>query len=369
MNRLSVEMLPAQQGDAILIEYGDSTDLHHVLIDAGTSPSFSAVEQRLQSSAGEPSRLELLIVSHIDTDHIGGVLRLLSDPTFTVQIDEVWFNGWEHLPAVRSDRLGPVDGEILSGLLRMRKIPLNHAFEGGAVGVPEEGPVRSLTLRGGLTLTVLSPGRAQLTNLRKEWHRVLKAAGLDPAQPQGLADAQRLAQLAARKGVNLDVLGGATPDVPTLAALPFDTDRAVANGSSIVVLAEYEGKSVLLGADAFPEVVAGSVSRLLATRVTDRLRIDAFKVCHHGSKHNTNDDLLGMLLCPRYLYSTNGNIFGHPDDEAVARAVVKGGSEPALYFNYATEHNEMWADPLLMRRAGFRAVFPTAGASGLCVVL
>ena len=155
----------------------------------------------------------------------------------------------------------------------------------------------------------------------------------------------------------------------TLAALPFVGDRAVANGSSIVVLAEYEGRSVLLGADAFPEVVEASVNRLVASRMTHNLRIDAFKVSHHGSRHNTSNDLLAVLDCPRYPYSTNGNIFGHPDPEAVSRVVVKGSSEPTLCFNYVSERNEMWADPLLMRAAGFHAVFPSACSSGVVIEL
>jgi hypothetical protein len=53
------------------------------------------------------------------------------------------------------------------------------------VRASEDGRLRMHTLAGGLTLTVLSPGQAQLANLRKEWHRVLTAAGLDPTQPQG----------------------------------------------------------------------------------------------------------------------------------------------------------------------------------------
>ena len=47
MSVFRIEMLPAQQGDALLIEYGDPAQLHHVLIDAGTPPSYADVKQRL----------------------------------------------------------------------------------------------------------------------------------------------------------------------------------------------------------------------------------------------------------------------------------------------------------------------------------
>src|SRR5450759_2068792 len=162
-------MLPAQQGDALLIEYGDPAQLHRVVIDAGTPPSYESVKQRLGLLDGGHPHLELLIVSHIDTDHIGGILKLFDDSTLDVQIDDVWFNSWEHLPDHRRNRLGPVDDEILSTQLRERKVAWNHAFETKAVSVPETGPLPTRTLPGGLALTLLSPGAPQLSGLRKEW--------------------------------------------------------------------------------------------------------------------------------------------------------------------------------------------------------
>jgi hypothetical protein len=367
VNVFRIEMLLAQQGDALVIEYGDPAHLHHVLIDAGTPPSYVGVKQRLDLLDGGHPHLELLIVSHIDTDHIGGVLKLFDDSTFDVQIDDVWFNAWEHLPDRRTDKLGPVDGEILSTQLRERKMAWNQAFDAGAVCVPEDGPLPTRTLPGGLVLTLLSPGAPQLNALRKEWRNVLRAGGLDPCEPEGPAQAQRLAVAAARKGLRLDRLGAAPPDVGRLADQRFGPDRAVANGSSIVVLAEYEGKSALLGADAFPEVVAAGIGRLLSSRQMHKLSVDAFKVCHHGSKHNTSNDLLSLLNCPRYLYSTNGNIFGHPDVEAVARVLVKGGSNPTLHFNYSSGRNAVWADRVLMHAIGYESVFPAQDAQGLVV--
>jgi len=370
MSIFRIEMLPAQQGDALLLEYGDAGQLNHVLIDAGTPSSYAAVKQRLRRLDQSHPHLELLIVSHIDTDHIGGVLKLFSDSTLDVLIDDVWFNSWEHLPGARSDRLGPVDGEILSTQLHDQKRPWNQAFDGHAVRLPDEGspPVRSLP--GGLTLTVLSPGRPQLTKLRQNWRAVTTAAGLDPAQPGGpAAAARRLADLAARKGIRLDRLGAPIIDTARLAQQPFEPDRTVANGSSIVVLAEYQGKSALLGADAFPSVVSASVRTLLSDRHQQKLHLDAVKLCHHGSKHNTNTELLSLLSCGRYLFSTNGNIFGHPDEEAVARVLVHGGGTPTLCFNYSSTINKVWADPAQQKQDDYQALFPAPASTGLAVEL
>ena len=97
--------------------------------------------------------------------------------------------------------------------------------------------------------------------------------------------------------------------------------------------------------------------------------MDAFKLCHHGSRHNTSNDLLSLLSCSRYLYSTNGNIFGHPDPEAVARVLINGGRNPALYFNYSSSINQVWADVALEKQEDFQAIFPPSGTAGLVLQL
>jgi hypothetical protein len=67
------------------------------------------------------------VVTHVDTDHIGGVLTGLVDPARPVPVTfaDVWFNGWEHLnglvPADERSPLEPmggVQGELLTTWLR-----------------------------------------------------------------------------------------------------------------------------------------------------------------------------------------------------------------------------------------------------------
>ena len=53
---------------------GDKVD---ILIDAGTSGAYPALEKKLRSLPQAKRVFELLVVTHIDIDHIGGVLPLL----------------------------------------------------------------------------------------------------------------------------------------------------------------------------------------------------------------------------------------------------------------------------------------------------
>jgi hypothetical protein len=125
----------------------------------------------------------------------------------------------------------------------------------------------------------------------------------------------------------------------------------------------------VLAGDGFPDVMAPNVARLMQERQSQRLAIDAFKLPHHGSMHNISNDLLSLVSCGRYLFSSSGAIFGHPDREAVARVVVNGGSDPELLFNYRTEINEVWDDAGLMDEFEYRATYPADGARGLIVDL
>lgn len=201
-----IEMLPAGRGDALWIEYGDPAAPNAILVDAGTSPTYEVVKQRILGHAATSGTFELFIVTHIDTDHVGGALPLVADDTPALEPGEIWVNVWRHLQAdTGGDRLGAVDGEILSALLDRAGWRWNETFGGGAALAPDKGPLPAWRLPGGMTLTLLSPGPAQLRNLSRNWRRVVQDAGLDPAQPR--QSEQALKALAARRGIRPERLG------------------------------------------------------------------------------------------------------------------------------------------------------------------
>jgi hypothetical protein len=356
----TVEMLPAQQGDALWIEYGHPPQVHRVLIDCGTPPTYPVIRKRIEALPAHDRRFELLIVSHIDTDHIGGVLKMLADRSLAGVFAEVWFNDFDRLPPCPNPERGPIDGAIMSQVLKNLGTATNRSLAGGAAVVPDIGSLPTVALEGGLLLTLLSPDVARLTQLGCAWAKVLRKAGLDPAGPS----IDELVRRARRKGV--EVLRVASrPDVPVLADSQSTPDSSSANGSSIAVLAEYEGRSCLFTADAFPTVLTRSLARLRQERGLDRLAVDAIKLPHHGSRRNVTAELVRSVTARAYLFSTDGSVFGHPDAEAVARVIQYGGPAAELVFNYRSEQNRIWDDPHLKHRFGFRTRYPDEGRSGL----
>jgi hypothetical protein len=213
-------------------------------------------------------------------------------------------------------------------------------------------------------LTLLSPTIEQLVKLRPKWNTEVRRAGLEP----GVAK-EALKRLARRRSLQPDALGEAHPNVQVLAATKFGPDTAEANGSSIAVLAEFESKSCLLTGDAFAPVLVDVIERLLTERQRDYLALDACKLPHHGSQANLSKELLNLLRCQRYLVSTNGKIFHHPDAESIASVILYGGAKPSLYFNYRTEDNAIWDDARLLRQREYSVTYPKEGCQGLLVRL
>jgi len=353
-----IEMLPAEQGDALFIEYGSASSPHRVLIDAGVRKTSGLVRERIGELPASKRHFDLLIVTHVDSDHIGGIPKLLDDTSLGVTFDDVWFNGWRHL---QPDRLGPVEGEIFSAQLDKREWDWNAAFDEKAVVVRPTGRLPKRELPGGMTLTLLSPTVHRLEVLRDEWKKVVEEAHLEA----GVQD-ENLAEAARRKGIP-DLLGDRL-DVQKRADEKLVPDKAPANGSTIAVLAEFDGKSCLLTGDAHPDVFEEGLKRLCKDRRKERIAVTALKVPHHGSRFNVSTSALELIETDRYLFSTNGNQTKHPHLEGVARTIVRGG-EPTLFFNYKVETTAPWDDRRLERKHKYRAVYPEAGTNGLTVDL
>jgi len=339
---LSLQALPAHHGDALWLEYG-AKGRHRVLIDGGPRSKETEVMIR-QLLADDPSAVELVIVTHIDADHITGLLEIFRDLETPLEPGDVWFNAWRHLP---DDLLGAQQGEEMSAAIERRGLAWNAAFDGAAVVVPEEGPLPVVELPGGLRLTVLSPTRAELAALRPVWQREVEKAGLVPGTPPEPPEAP-------------DLLGDSSLDLAELAERPFQKDRSAANGASIAVVAELGDRSMLLTGDAHAWVLTTQLQRLAVERGETRLALDVVKVPHHGSRRNVSRALVEAVDCDRWLFSTDGSIFGHPDPEAVARVVVdRPGVE--LMFNYRSDTTDRFDSPRLRRVHKHRTRFPESG--------
>lgn len=341
-----LHVLPAQRGDALWIEYGPADGLRHVLIDGGiTDTGRTHLRERL-ASLPKPLHIELLVITHIDLDHIQGVLQLLEDLPDDVSFGDIWFNGWDQLQAAGLESMGVKEGIRLSEILaRDHSSRWNRASSGKAISLKPDGSPVTYKLLGGMEVSVLSPGQEQLVALRDVWDGVLESFGAaEDAEAKGNAPKDL------DHPPDLEPMG--VLDVRALAERKFREDATVPNGSSIALLLTFDKRSVLLLGDAYPSVVAGSL-KILKTSLP--VEVGAVKLSHHGSRSNTDRGLAEMLQSPYWIFSSNGaNNTKHPHPEAVARVLYYG--KPAnkkLFFNYRTQFNELWDDAELTEDHGY----------------
>lgn len=327
----TVHALPAGNGDSLLLEYGSATEKHHILVDGGRSAFSKELIAYLEEHAPV---LDLVVVTHVDLDHIGGVLDLL-DEACPIEIKEIWFNGYVHLKPRAVDQLGakdllgPVEGEELSRRIIERGIPWNTQFSSGSVVIPDTGPVPEKTIAR-MKLTVLAPSWETLGALEPIWEPLVKGEGLVPNDLGPRHDDDDKPS---------DLLGE-EDDLQTLADRPPPTRMTEANASSIALLAEYDDRRCLLAGDAAPTVMVSSLKRLSPMPYP----VNLFKLPHHGSHGNVTSDLVQQVKCGKYLFTTNGTGYSnpHPHKEAVARVLVYGGRDPMLLFNYDCKTTRRW---------------------------
>lgn len=344
MATFRLTLLPAADGDCLVLTWGEDGHLSHMVVDGGRAGAYPHLHARLETMAAEGGSLELYVLTHIDADHIAGALSYLKAARRPIEPKEVWYNGYRQVrgATVRSMR----QGDEYSRLLERTGWSQNRHFEGGVASVETVPGVIEVA---GLSITMLSPTLERLAILGEEWdewRREHDAAG-EADDREGVRGSRRGERRPIPHPLVLEDL---------VADGPMDTEPP--NGSSIAFVAEWRGIRVLLAGDAHPDVLATSLSPLAAAE-GGRYRLDLLKASHHGSAKNTSRQLVELLDCRRIAISTNGNIHGHPDPESLARFVRFGPEgRKHLHFNYDTDRTGPWNDPVAGSRYGFVSHYP-----------
>ena len=256
----------------------------------------------------------MLIVTHVDADHIEGIVRLLQDSeSLGCSFKRIWFNGRDQLnkvPDAAGESLGALQGEYLGILIadyetRTGKKVWNVGFDDGVVTtVPGADKLPVVPLDGDCRLTLLSPDHSRLRELKYRWEEELEKAHVTSGDEQALRrkleanrrlrplgdvlgveddDTQAPSELpliASRASAPDDVLGGAEGE-----DAEFGGDTSKANGSSIAVLLEYPADrpkvKLLLAGDAWASVLEKSINQLLGDE-DSKLDLTGFKTFAHA---------------------------------------------------------------------------------------
>lgn len=355
-----LKMYPAKNGDSFLID-ADGT---YILIDAGfvsTYQDFIATDLAQLARAG--GRLDLVVCTHIDTDHIGGLLEFFSlngtPDKRGIEVDAVWHNSLRSLPPPTALPDGLHDRMVLEAIRR-------RGFQGIATSSPNPISARQgsslakllrqygytwnsgdgtsciseggspVSLPNNVSVRVIGPKAARLEELRDLWLREVRKLGYKgSSQPSDLIDDAY--------EMWCDTLP--SPSVPQATLIAANSSRRLAdvytpdtsipNGSSISLILFTASTRLLFLGDAWAEDVVDGLKALQPTAAP--LIFDAIKVSHHGSLHNTSVELLSIADSPCFLISSDGSRHGHPDFEVLAEIVDRPAPfKRHLFFNYET---------------------------------
>ncbi len=363
----SLEALQAGKGDCLILHYGNATAPRFIVIDGGPSGIYSqSLEPRLKKLSRKWSgndgqlAIDMLVVSHIDDDHIRGVvdwMRSLQDGSATpCRIGTLWYNSFDAIlgnaaselrsrvaafaasasagdgganplsaPSAKVITASVVQGRELRERADAIGIPLNLGFDG--LVAAQDGK-HAVNRPDGLKLTVVGPSLARLRDLQKDWDENVRA----------------------------------NPDPVVAAAF---ADRSVPNLSSIVMLAEVHGKRMLLTGDARGDEIQAGLKGAGLLDAAGNAHFDLIKMPHHGSCRNMTAQWLQQITADHYVISANGEN-GNPDPETIQWLCKARGDAP--YTIYMT--NQDMVDPKGNKNVGklVSAALASYAGSGCKVV-
>ena len=346
------EFLPAFKGDCFLIHAGTEDEPVLILVDGGPGGTYEdhlrprLMELRDERGLDEdqPLVIDLVIVSHVDDDHINGIIALLremfenalaGDPS-PFEVRGLWHNSFDEiigndevtvsaagfgaasfapLTEAADDQEGFDAGLILQSVAQGHElrdlaqsaeleIPINDGFDG--LIQTAEGEITEREL-GGIKFTIIGPRPAELLKLQKkhdEWLKEQKEKG-NPITPGSIL--QSLA------------------------------DKSVANLSSIVLLAERDGKTALLTGDARSDFILEGLEEIGLVTAGGGLEVDLLKMPHHGSDNNVNEDFLSRVTAPSYLFTGNGE-HGNPERDTFQMLFdARPGAAMRLFLTYTID--------------------------------
>ncbi len=301
---MKINFLKAGSGDCILIRHNGK----NVLIDGGNDSSYLIDQIKHIYNASE--KIDILIITHHDDDHIKGILELLTllnigefgeAKTF---IDKIFFNSpnISKLPIENNDEnlISFNQAKEVEKLLTKMNLTWEQCLENKEVNLD------------GLKLEFLSPTAEAV----KEYY--------------DFAGELLTSEYKSDWSSTLDNLLKYVDDK--------SQDRSKLNASSIVILLTCEKKKVLLTADVTPKRLEQIINKLAEKESDGLVYFDLVKLPHHGSYRSLNKKIISKICCLNFVITTNGKKHYHPNKKTIAKIIEysnrKETDEINFFFNY-----------------------------------
>lgn len=315
-----VKVLPATNGDCLLISLLTEEKEMNILIDGGRGRAcYRRLKSEIENISMEGKLIDLLVITHTDDDHISGIIKLFQDTKINKNIfKNIWFNS----------------GSIISNYFSLE--------EDDSKIIPLQPDNKKMSIRQGLSL------EKELKKTNSWYENVLVSGNQEDINGMCFTilspDIDTLREFLDKWEIECDTntkMSSVTDyhiNIETLIKNKFIEDKRLPNKSSIAFLLEFNGIRLLMLGDSHPSIVVNSL-RSLGYSNKNKLKVNLMKVSHHGSKFNTSVELLNLIECKNFIVSTDGSKHGFPHKECLAKIVKNTAGKVRFYFNYSTVSN------------------------------
>jgi metal-dependent hydrolase (beta-lactamase superfamily II) len=297
---IRLHVVQAEYGDCFILESKSGKDSVNVLVDGGPYQTFEKHLKPALKKLPLNGKLDLMVLSHIDNDHIIGLLDLLGEinnqrekgTKELVNVEKIWHNSFVDLLQFHEEPLkllehcisnpksgknneitnllimkGFQQGTDLAKLAKLLKIPINPEFDKLIV---IKDKIISIKLKD-ITLHLLGPIKKNVDKLQKEWKKWSEKK-----------------------------------TVESFAEFIQILDKSVPNLASITFLVEVNNRKILFTGDGVGQDIVDMLVRNNMLDNEGKLFVDILKIPHHGSDRNSSIDFFNFIHAKYYVISANG---------------------------------------------------------------
>ena len=345
--KATIKTFPCKEGDCIFMKLED-TDAHtsyHIMVDCGalTSDIVDYIVNALNK------RIDLLVATHIDSDHIDGITAMLFDSRLKdLQINKIIYNCYQNVSngartatpndiAEKMNMISNIVGDdsdthisvktsVSLGVAIAKNDHLKNVWN--KEPITEDAEPLDLGEKWGV-IKFLAPTQSALDDLystfRKEyasvtgcripespyedWERMIELLVKLDSQRKHRFYGKKISSLLFDEGSFLDARK----------AEISDSSLTPANKASIAFVWECNGHRVLFLGDARCPIVVKNIRRLYGE---EKQVFDAVKIAHHGSKFNTNIDFSEKVDAHTYFLTGGSETVGH-DMECLSKLLFR----------------------------------------------
>lgn len=341
--QIKIQTFPVGSGDCITLLLKNGDKEMHIMVDCGQYKP--EVNDYVKNEFH--GHIDYLIVTHIDNDHIKGLIEMLSSkPDLTInhifyncyqrtsddlqewdeRMVENMKNVYHHLPVVIDMLEQKINAEtsmslaeLILGNEKWKKVWRREY-------ITDESSMVDLGDDMGRFI-FLSPTKKALDDLDKEyrtlfWKTLYKQKKEDYKKEETIYESlMRIMEQEDNEGFDEEPVSSKVLNEKTLKSYSDEKlgNLTPSNEASIAFIWEHEGHRILFMGDANPDQVVKKIGDVYKDTPKPVL-FDAIKISHHGSAHSTSKELVSIADSERYFVTGGAN--ARPSYQALSRIII-----------------------------------------------